>query len=85
MACRSVVSAPRRASFSRFCSGVLLVSPLGRRTNGLPMANAGWATRLRQLSRLCAMRAQSMGVVGGVLLGFGVVLELWLRDLGSVV
>ena len=53
-----IIITARRISSSRLCSGVLLVSPLGRRTNGLPMANGGWATRLRQSSRLCAIGAQ---------------------------
>ena len=36
----------------------LLVSPLGRRTNGLPMVNAGWVTRLRPSLRFYSMGAQ---------------------------
>ena len=60
LACRSEVPAARRASPSRFYSGVLLPSPLRRRTNGLPMANGGLVARLCQSARFCAMSAHSV-------------------------
>ena len=60
---RSEISAARCAMCRRLSSGVTLVSPLGLRTNGLPIAKGGLVTSLCQAARSCARVAHSVKVV----------------------
>jgi hypothetical protein len=51
---RSLISTLRRAMAKRWSSGVALVSPLGCRRKGFPIANGGLVARRYHFARSCA-------------------------------